>query len=310
MVKTACVPFGSTTEAEEMLGPPPPGWGYVAWEGLDSHEPPLSEIAFLAPPNTAETAKVWMSWVATMPQLEVLQLASAGFEHAVGLARPGLQICNAAGVHDAATAEAAVTLALALVRDLPRFAALQAAHTWARHRSAGLAGKTVMIFGYGRIGAAVEARLVGFEPRRIIRVARRPRDQPTVHAASELTDLLPLADVVILQCPSTPETDGLFDADMLARLKPGAVLVNAARGSVVDTEALADALYAGRLSAGVDVVDPEPLPAAHRLWDAPNLIVLPHVGSTTEIEFERYAQMLRAQLRRYASGSPLDHIVV
>lgn len=309
MTRHVCVPYGSREDAEQMIGRAPGDLEYLLWPTPAAPPPPLRDIRLFAPPNLPGAPGMWLPWIAKMPQLEILQLGSAGFEHALGVRRSGLRICNAAGVHDSATAEVAVTLTLSLLRDLPGFSASQAAHQWNSHRTPGLAGKTVIIFGYGRIGAAIEARLVGFEPARIIRVARRARTTPTVYAASELASLLPQADVVILQCPSTPETDGLFDADMLAAMKTGSVLVNTARGSVVDTDALVKELRSGRLSAGLDVVSPEPLPADHPLWDAPNAVILPHVGSTTDIEAVRYASMLRAQLRRFADGDPPDNVV-
>ncbi|WP_084635287.1 NAD(P)-dependent oxidoreductase [Propionicicella superfundia] len=311
MSKVACIPFSSREEAEVFLGPLPAEVEYVFWPSPDAPFPDasLGRITFFAPLNKAGTAGAWVPRVPSMPRLEVLQLGSAGFEHALPVRRPGLAICNAAGVHDAATAETAVLLTLALLRDLPGFQASQNAHQWNWHRTPGLAGKSVLIFGYGRIGAAIEARLAGFEPARVVRVARRPRTDPVVHPASELAELLPQADVVILQCPSTPETDGLFDAGMLALLKDGAVLVNTARGSVVDTGALLAELASGRVSAGLDVVDPEPLPPEHPLWDAPNAIVLPHVGSTTDIEFVHYHRLLRDQVRRYADGEALANVV-
>ncbi len=309
MSGVACVPYSSVGEAESALGPAPDGLTYYPWLTLHMPQPPLNDVAFFAPPNTPGLGHVWMPWVPQMPRLDVLQLASAGYDNALDLARPGLKICNAAGVHDAATAEAAVTLTLALLRDLPSFAAAQAAHQWSHHRAPGLAGKTVLIFGYGRIGAAIERRLVGFEPARIIRIARRAKSQPVVHPTAELSTWLPQADVVIVQAPATSQTKGLFDADTLGLMKPGAALINTGRGAVVDTMALVDALHAGRLSAGLDVVVPEPLPPDHPLWDAPNVVILPHVGSTTDIEFVRHAALVAEQLRRYAAGEPMEYVV-
>lgn len=310
MKKVACVPYASMREVEAHLGPLPAGIDYVLWPGFGAPWPvPLSQITFFAPLNQAGSAGSWVGRVPEMTHLEVLQLGSAGFEHVLPVRRPELTICNAAGVHDSATAETAVLLSLALMRDLPGFVASQHAHQWNWHRTPGLAGKHVLIFGYGRIGKAIEDRISGFEPATITRVARRPRTDPLVHPSSDLALLLPQADVVILQCPSTPETDGLFDAALLATMKDGAVLVNTARGKVVDTDALLAEVSSGRLSAGLDVVDPEPLPVDHPLWDAPNTIVLPHVGSTTDIEHAHYAALLIQQLRRYADDEPMLNVV-
>jgi phosphoglycerate dehydrogenase-like enzyme len=310
MRKVACIPYADAAEAKAALGPLPGEIDYVFMPTVESPIPePLDAITFFAPQNKAGGGATWLPAIARMTRLEVLQLGSAGFEHALPVLRPGMTLCNASGVHDSATAETAVLLALMLLRDVPGFAASQQAHQWNWHRTPGLAGKHVLIFGYGRIGAAIERRLSGFEPASVVRVARNARTNPTVHPASELAALLPTADVVILQCPSTPETEGLFDAGLLGQLKDGAVLVNTARGKVVDTDALVAELRSGRISAGLDVMDPEPLPANHPLWETPNTVILPHVGSTTDIEFVRYASLLAEQLQRYAAGEDLMNVI-
>jgi phosphoglycerate dehydrogenase-like enzyme len=164
----------------------------------------------------------------------------------------------------------------------------------------------VLLVGYGAIGEAIEARLRPFEVE-VVRVARRGRDG--VHPIAELPRLLPDADVVILIVPLTAETRGLVDADFLARMKDGALLVNVARGPVVDTDALLAALTSGRLSAAVDVTDPEPLPADHPLWDAPNLLVSPHVGGASSAMWPRAHRLVRDQLHRFADGEPLANVM-
>jgi phosphoglycerate dehydrogenase-like enzyme len=164
----------------------------------------------------------------------------------------------------------------------------------------------VLLVGYGAIGEAIEARLRPFEVE-VVRVARRGRDG--VHPIAELPRLLPDADVVILIVPLTAETRGLVDADFLARMKDGALLVNVARGPVVDTDALLAELTSGRLSAAVDVTDPEPLPADHPLWDAPNLLVSPHVGGASSAMWPRAHRLVRDQLHRFADGEPLANVM-
>ena len=126
------------------------------------------------------------------------------------------------------------------------------------------------------------------------RVARSARDG--VHAIDELPDLLPDADVVVLIVPGTDETTGLFDAPMLARMKDGALLVNVSRGPVVDTDALLAELQSRRIHAALDVVDPEPLPGDHPLWQAPNLLLVPHVGGNSTAMWPRAYKLVREQL--------------
>ena len=162
-----------------------------------------------------------------------------------------------------------------------------------------LADREVLLVGYGAIGAAVEARLEPFECS-VVRVARSAREG--VHAISELPDLLPSADVVVLVVPLTEQTRGLVDASFLDAMKAGALLVNVARGPVVDTPALVRALHAGRIRAAVDVVDPEPLPADSPLWDCPGLLISPHVGGSSSAMWPRAHRLVRDQLHRIARG--------
>jgi phosphoglycerate dehydrogenase-like enzyme len=244
-----------------------------------------------------------------MPALKVVQLQTAGFEHAQSRIAEGVTLCNARGVHDASTAELAVALILASYRRLPRAVRNQELEVWPQSYDEvddSLADRTVLILGYGAIGAALERRLSGFECE-VIRVARRARDG--VHPTSALPELLPRADVVVVLTPATPETERMVDAKFLARMKDGALLVNVARGVVVDTDALLAELGTQRISAALDVTDPEPLPAGHPLWSAPNVLINPHRGGASTAFAPRVARLVRAQLERYASGEPLINVV-
>jgi phosphoglycerate dehydrogenase-like enzyme len=169
-----------------------------------------------------------------------------------------------------------------------------------------LTDRTVMIVGYGSVGAAIERRLLPFETR-IVRVARTARDG--VHPVSALPELLPDADVVVLIVPSTAETTGMAEKAFLARMKDGALLVNAARGTVVDTGALVAELTGGRLRAVLDVTDPEPLPAGHPLWSAPGVFITPHVGGSTPASRRRAVALVRDQVARFAAGEPLLNVI-
>jgi phosphoglycerate dehydrogenase-like enzyme len=198
-----------------------------------------------------------------------------------------------------------LTAVLSYLREIPAFARDQAAGRWSYGEHAPtdeLTGKRVLIVGAGAIGEATAARLAPFEVS-ITRVARTARGD--VHGVDELPALLPEADVVILLVPLTDETRGLVDADFLRRMPDGALLVNAARGPVVHTDALVAELATGRLGAAVDVTDPEPLPAGHPLWSMPNFLLTPHVGGSVRGLLPRAYGLVGAQIRRYAAGQPL-----
>jgi phosphoglycerate dehydrogenase-like enzyme len=215
-------------------------------------------------------------------------------------------LCDAGGARDVPVAEWVIAAILASTKDLGELRDRQREHRWEWRRSSELAGSTVMILGYGAIGAAVEARLAPFDVE-IIRVARRARRG--VHSAEKLASLLGLADIVVVLLPLTPATTGLLDADLLARLRPGALLVNAARGPILDTAALLDLLRSERIRAVLDVTDPEPLGADHPLWDAPGLLLTPHLAGDTLAAERRAFGLVGEQVRRYVAGKPLANVV-
>ena len=241
-----------------------------------------------------------------MPRLAVVQTLTAGVDRLLGDLPAGVTLCNARGVHDASTAEWVVAAMLAALREFPLFAREQAAQRWSYHFTDCLAGKTVLIVGYGSIGAAVERRLAGFEVD-VVRVARTAR--PGVDSVSDLPGLLPGADVVVLLAPVTPETVGMADAAFLARMKDGALLVNAARGSLLRTDALVGELRRGRLRAALDVTDPEPLPAGHPLWTLPGVFITPHEAASTPVSVARMISHVRDQAARFLNGEPLLNVI-
>jgi phosphoglycerate dehydrogenase-like enzyme len=241
-----------------------------------------------------------------MPRLKVVQTLTAGFDRIRPHVPAGAVLCNARGVHDASTAEWAVTAILSSLRDFPYFAREQAAGRWSYRFTGNLAGKTVLIVGYGSIGQAVERRLAGFEVD-VLRVARSARDG--VSPAADLPDLLPAADVVVLLAPMTAETTGMVDAAFLRRMKDGALLVNAARGALVVTADLVAELSSGRICAAMDVTDPEPLEPGHPLWALPNVLITPHVGASTPVSGATAVRFVRAQAERYIAGEPLANVI-
>ena len=241
-----------------------------------------------------------------MPGLRVLQTLSAGVDWLLPHVPPGVKVCDAGGARDNAVAEWVLAVILASTRGLSELRDRQREHRWESRESNELAGSTVMILGYGEIGAAVEARLDPFEVE-LIRVARHAH--PGVHAVDDLSSLLPHAEIVVVLLPLTPETTGLLDAELLGRMRPGALLVNAARGPIVDTSALLDLLQAGRLRAALDVTDPEPLPADHPLWDTPGVLITPHFAGDTLAADRRSFALVGEQVGRYVRGEPLVNVV-
>jgi phosphoglycerate dehydrogenase-like enzyme len=241
-----------------------------------------------------------------MSALRVIQTLSAGVDWLLPIAPTNVTVCDAGGTRDIAVAEWVLAATLAATRTLPELRDAQREHDWSWRKSGELAGSTVMILGYGAIGAAVEARLAPFEVD-LIRVARHAR--AGVHGVEELGSLLGLADVVVVLLPLTGATTGLLDADALAQLRPDALLVNAARGPIVDMEALLALLQAGRIRAALDVTDPEPLPADHPLWDAPGVLITPHFAGDTLAADRRAFAFVGQQVRRYLRKEPLANVV-
>ena len=269
-------------------------------------EPPatVAEVEFYVAPYTFDHAPLRL--IERMPALRVVQTQTAGYEHVLPYLPAGVTLCNAGGVHDTSTAELAVTLILASLRGIPTFVRAQDTQDWRYGWYDALADRTVLIIGYGGVGRAVDRRLAAFEVE-VLRVARHARDG--VAAMSELPALLPRADVVVLCLPLTAETRGLVDAGFLARMRDGALLVNVARGPVVDTDALLAEVGGGRLRAAVDVTDPEPPPPGHPLWTTPGLLMSPHVGGSSSAFRPRVERVIVDQIHRYVAGEPLEHVV-
>jgi phosphoglycerate dehydrogenase-like enzyme len=257
--------------------------------------------------------------LAGLPRLAVVQSVFAGVDAILPLVPEGVAVCTASGVHDIAVSEWVVTMLLAQRRRLPELLAFQRAGHWERDINTltatgpaalapieDLEGATILILGYGSIGRALARRLEPFGAN-IVGIARHARAD--AHPPEALEALLPTADAVVVLLSLTEETEGIVDADFLARMKPGALLVNPARGRHVDTAALLDALQSGHVRAALDVTDPEPLPDGHPLWSAPNVIITPHLAGGV-VAFDRRAYHLAGeQLRRYAAGEPLRNVV-
>ena len=305
----AWVPYADRAEAERRLNGIPAGLELDFYRA-DGDEFPgtIDEVAFYVLPYMKGPAV--LARAAEMSKLQVAQTLTAGYEEFLPLVPPGVTLCNAAGLHDTSTAELAIALALASGRHLDDFARNQTAGAWRFEWGRALADQRVLIIGYGHIGQAIERRLDGFEVASVTRVARHARTgPPEVHPIEELHRLLPQADVTFLIAPHTPQTEGMIGAAELALLPDGALLVNVARGRLVDTDALVAELETGRIRAALDVTDPEPLPPDHPLWHQPGVLISPHVGGASSAFFPRADRLMAAQLNRFMAGQPLENVV-
>ncbi len=301
--------------------------------------PPEVELVPLSDaPGPAVAIEVWIPdpyptrAMRTWPKLRGVRLVlslMAGTEWIPGTVGPHVTICNARGAHNISTAEWTIGTILAMLKYFPFFLEMQREGLWKRRFEASaryaaisgdtrplyppvmleeLTGKRVLLIGYGSIGKEIERMLEPFHVH-LVRVARSARTGPEVHAVSDLDSLLPQAQVVILILPATPESNKLIGARQFALMPQGALLVNAARGPIVDTDALVDALNSGRIRAALDVTDPEPLPEGHPLWSCPNLLITPHVGGSSPQFAPRALHIAADELRRYLAGEPLQNVV-
>jgi glyoxylate reductase len=257
---------------------------------------------------TLVTDRVDAALLEAAPRLRAIANMAVGTDNIDldAAAARGIPVGNTPDVLTDATADIAFALLLALARKVVPGAAKVRSGEWKTWELAGdlgadLAGATLGVVGWGRIGQAVARRAQGFA----MEVVYSSRS-----SGIPLPDLLAAADFVSLHTPLTPETRGLIDAPALQRMKPTALLINTARGGVVDQDALRDALHAGTIAgAALDVTDPEPLPPDHPLLDAPNLLVVPHVGSATVRTRAKMAAMAVDNLLAALAGRPMPHPV-
>ena len=291
-------------------------------------DPPDHDIeidVWIPDPYSNRATKAW-------PRLRGVKLVlsmMAGTEWIPPLVGPHVTICNARGAHNICTAEWTLTAILSMLKYFPMYYDIQREGRWKRRFEAPphyaaitgdkrpwyppvmleeLTGKTVLLVGYGSIGKEIERMLALFDVE-ILRMARSARTEPEVHAVTELDSLLPKVDVVVLILPSTEESKGLIGTRQFELMGQGTLLVNAARGPIVQTDALVEALQSGKVRAAIDVTDPEPLPDGHPLWSCPNLLITPHIGGSS-IQFAPRALRIAAdEVRRYLKGEPLHNVV-
>lgn len=280
---------------------------------------------WLPDPYAVKAQKLW-------PQLSGVKLVlclMAGTEWIPPVVGPHVTICNAHGAHNIATAEWTISAMLTVLKHFPFYINAQHEALWKRRfevpaRYAAinadprpiyppvlleeLTGKKVLMVGHGAIGQQIERMLEPFQVQ-LTRVARRPRTEPVVHPVTELDNLLPDAEIVVLILPHTAESHQLIGRRQFELMKQGTLVVNAARGPVVDTAALVDALNSGRIRAALDVTDPEPLPVEHPLWHCPNVFITPHVAGSSPMFGPRSIATACAELNRYIAGEKLHNAV-
>jgi phosphoglycerate dehydrogenase-like enzyme len=291
----------------------------------DGMEGVVDVEVWIPDPLSTRAMRIW-------PHLRGVRLVlsmMAGTEWIPQTVGPHVTICNAHGAHNISTAEWTVTAILTMLKQIPLFLDSQHNRDWRGRRRATeayqrvtgdtrelhppvmleeLTGKTVLLVGHGAIGQEIERMLQPFQVH-IVRVARRARTEPPVYAVEELDRLLPSADVVVLILPLTEESRGIIGVKQLGLMRQGTLLVNAARGPIVQTNALVEALNAGHVRAALDVTDPEPLPPEHPLWQCPNLLITPHVAGSSPEFARRALQVAAEELRRYMNGEPLQNAV-
>jgi len=242
--------------------------------------------------------------------VSIVQSQMVGYDGVEAVLPSGMTYCNAGGVHEAATGELTLALILASLRGIPEAARSQTTGTWNHEQHPGLADKHVLVLGVGGVGREISRRLEPFEVK-ITRVARTARmdEFGAVEAVADLETLLPQADVVVLAVLLSDDTRGMVDASFLSLMKDDALLVNVARGPVVNTNDLVAELATGRIMAALDVTDPEPLPADHPLWRSPRTLITPHLGGDTGAFKPRIEKLLRQQIERAVRGDELLNVI-
>lgn len=280
---------------------------------------------WLPDPYPTRAQRIW-------PHLRGVKLVlslMAGTDWMPAVLGPHVTICKAHGAHNVSTAEWTLSATLAMLKHFPLFLEIQHSGDWRRRTEATaeyeafnqtrnplyppvmleeLTGKSVLMVGYGAIGKEIERMLEPFKVQ-LTRVARTPRSNPQVHAVTELDSLIPAAEVIILILPLTAESRGLIGPRQFEQMRHGTLLVNAARGPVVQTDALVDALNSRKIRAAIDVTDPEPLPEGHPLWNCPNLLITPHVAGSSPMFAPRALKVAADELRRFMAGEPLQNAV-
>lgn len=296
-----------------------PGAQLIAAPNLAAARAAAKDADVLVGPNNTGVCDAEM--IDGAKNLRWILSLSAGVEECMAIPsvrERGLLVTNMRGVASAAIAEHAIAMALALARGIDTFVVSQTHGKWDRQAASAtrmqvLNGKTLLVVGLGGIGTEIARRAHGIGMK-VVATRNSGRTGPDfvsyVGLADELGELARQADVIVNAAPLTPQTTGIFDAKFFSTLKPNALFINIARGQSVVTADLLEALHQGRIAgAGLDVVDPEPLPPNHPLWRAPNIIITPHISTGSDLHGDQLRMLARENLRRYAAGEKMLSVV-
>lgn len=274
----------------------------------NSHEltPSQQGAEILVPPYRSSHRPIPL--MKQLPRLRMVQLLSAGADEWASDVPAPVTLASARGAHAGPVSEWILSAILALYRQWPDLVRYQDARTWAHRRVPldTLAGKRVLVLGAGSIGNATASKLHAFDATSTL-VGRQPRQG--VHGANEVPTLLADHDIVVITAPLTEHTRGLVGPTFLAAMPDGALLVNAGRGKIVDTDALVAELQKGRLRAALDVTDPEPLPEQHSLWHCPGVLISPHSARTVPGTNELCYTVAAQQIAAFARGEEPSNAV-
>lgn len=282
----------------------PDGFQKLSPESTPLDSSNLEDITFYVAPYLG--GRRVLEYSKSMPNLQVLQVPNAGFEDALEFLRPGITLCNARGVHDASTAELAVALAISSRRGFFDFKVDAQNHDWNPKRFKSFNDSNIGIIGAGSIAKKLGKYIEPYDVT-ITYFSRTGADG--AKKIVDIDDYLGDLDIIFLVIPLNQESRGMFNKRRLSLMKTGALLVNIGRGPIIETDALVAELNSGRLYAGLDVTDPEPLPKNHPLWTAKNLILTPHIGGNSSAFEPRAKKMVENQLVLLNENKPLENVV-
>ena len=283
----------------------PAGMTHLETDGFVPSASQFDEIEFYVPSYMGGLKTIEI--IPKMKNLKVVHYNQAGYEDILPHIPQGVSLSNGTGIHDVSTSELAVGLTIASRRGFAEFMDNQKQGIWKRTTKPALADSHVGIIGYGHIGKRIATLLEMFETK-VIAFTRSGSDGSIKIA--EFDAYLPKLDVIILILPLTAESKNFMNAERIKKMKDGATLVNVARGAIIDTDALVAELHTGRITAGLDVTDPEPLPEGHPLWSAPNVIICPHVGGDSGAFQPRARTMVSQQLQLLSENKPLLNQII
>ncbi|NNH73808.1 2-hydroxyacid dehydrogenase [Nocardia uniformis] len=291
-------------DAAQHMGGVPEGVELIFWPGTEELPAGFERAEVFVPPWWAKQRAA--REMARMPKLQLVQTLGAGYDWIIGGLPPGVLLANASGVNARPVAEWVLGGILNTVRGFPGFYRDQLEARWDQRMAGELGGSRAVVLGYGQVGQRVAALLRAFDVDVAV-VASASR--PGVFGPADVVDLLRAADIVVVAVPLNTETTAMVDERFLARMRDGSILVNVARGAVVDTDALVAELKVDRIRAVLDVTDPEPLPTDHELWRMPGVIITPHVASVVPSFLPSSYRRIRAQLVRMLNGDEPENVV-